>query len=159
MIHTKPLQHCPACACDTFSARWNISYKTHPSPHLEHIPLQTFSYLTCTVCDLIFLNPMIDASVSEEAHFTNGNPFVWQENYCDFAHVHAAAYMPIATRIHELLSQQGMHEARILDVGCGSGDLLSALRTLGHKRSRAWNRGRKADARRRYYKSQLHTLP
>lgn len=75
---------------------------------------------------------MIDARVSEEAHFTNGNPFVWQEDYYDFAHVHAAAYIPIATRIHEQLVAHRIPHARILDVGCGSGDLLHALHTLGH---------------------------
>lgn len=76
---------------------------------------------------------MVDASASEEAHFTNGNPFVWQDDYYDFAHIHAAAYIPIATRIHERLVEQNMPHARILDVGCGTGDLLNALRTLGHQ--------------------------
>jgi 2-polyprenyl-3-methyl-5-hydroxy-6-metoxy-1,4-benzoquinol methylase len=126
------LKKCPVCDSEHIFFKYKINYSSHPSPHLEDLKDVDFKYFDCRDCHALFLNPMYTMEFTEDVHKTNGNSFVWQDSYFDFVQTYGdSSYSPVAEEIKKQIRAAGIAAPSILDVGSGTGALLSELKRIG----------------------------
>ncbi len=128
----KKLDTCPVCDSDNIVKKYIINYGVQRSIHLEKMRDVDFDYFQCEVCGALFMNPIYTSEYVENIHKTNNNAFVWQESYFDFITNSNLDYARGADLIIKILNNYNVQNPAILDIGCGTGSLLAALRDKGY---------------------------
>lgn len=131
---------CPICQAD---ARYSFSGRD-----LMFDLYERHDYYACTVCGQIFMHPMPDAQTIAsfyppsydiyEEDFRHSCPGVWKRALMrakGYLHLSAGPLVrmlaPLAGRLGESSLPQWIQGGHLLDVGCGNGRYLCAMRALG----------------------------
>jgi SAM-dependent methyltransferase len=112
---------CGSTATDTVATGVDFDYQTCRN---------TWSFVRCRVCGLEYLNPRPDVTALEVIYPATYEPFLFHETRNPFMR-YGRAY--VQRRKAVALRRLAGDEATIIDVGCGSGQLLDLLRRHGPK--------------------------
>ncbi|MBC7879020.1 MAG: class I SAM-dependent methyltransferase [Anaerolineales bacterium] len=113
---------CPACGLDKFiEVGAGLDFEYHTSD-------ETFHMVRCQNCQVIYLNPRPHSSELDIIYPANYIPYHFETKLGWITRI--ARQLFLRGRVF-LTSKLVQDHARILDVGCGNGDLLLLLRQFG----------------------------
>ncbi|MBI2589448.1 class I SAM-dependent methyltransferase [Candidatus Berkelbacteria bacterium] len=89
-----------------------------------------FTYVTCQVCNLHYLNPQPTLEILVNEYYTDDAYFSW---YYDGGYTAQEEAMLASYRqtVREIVYEAGIQKGQLLDIGCGSGYLMVVARELG----------------------------
>ena len=128
MAELEQLRTCNLCGGDRQTVL--LQKRGHLSDHL-------FSVVRCEGCSLVFVNPRLTAEDNERLYaedYFKGDGFDQSVNYTHLSEEKEQKRREGAGMIAKIRVLRPERDLRVLDVGCGTGDFLAALRDAGYTR-------------------------